>query len=121
MTRLFATLAAVGIAATALGAQGPPLETFKDKLSYCIGLSIGRNIRQEKADVDTDILARGIKDALTGAKPALTDQQMQEVMTAFQKQLRAQHEDRDLQLADFCSECLGISIGTCTFLHKDLL
>ncbi|MDB5106325.1 MAG: FKBP-type peptidyl-prolyl cis-trans isomerase [Fibrobacteres bacterium] len=68
------------------------LKTQKDKVSYGIGLDIGRSFKQQNlavGDVDLDKLRFGINDALTGAKPAMSDSQLTETMMAFQKDMMA--------------------------------
>lgn len=65
------------------------LKTQKEKVSYSIGLDIGRNFKQQSVDINPDLLTKGIKDALSGATPALTDDEMREVMTAFQTEMMA--------------------------------
>jgi FKBP-type peptidyl-prolyl cis-trans isomerase FklB len=68
------------------------LTTDKDKASYAIGMNIGKglkeNLKKDSVDVNNDILVRGMKDALVGAKPALTDEEAQKVLTALQTDLR---------------------------------
>lgn len=67
-------------------AADPALKTQKDKVSYIIGLNMGRSMKADNIEIDTELLARGIKDALSG-KAALTDEQIQETMMAFQREL----------------------------------
>ncbi len=69
--------------------QKTVLKTQKEKVSYSIGLDIGRNFKQQSIDINPDLLTKGIKDALSGATPALTDDEMREVMTAFQTEMMA--------------------------------
>lgn len=76
------------------------LKTDKDKVSYAIGMNVGTAMKRDGLDVDTAILLRGIKDALTGAKPLLTDQEAQTVMTTLQADLRKKQELQTQQLAD---------------------
>ncbi len=68
------------------------LTTDKDKASYAIGMNIGKglkeNLKKDSVDVNNDILVRGMKDALAGAKPALSDEEAQKVLTALQTDLR---------------------------------
>jgi len=56
-------------------ADEAPKET-KDKISYSIGISIGGNLKRQGVDVNDAMLINGIKDALSGAKPKLTDEDM---------------------------------------------
>ena len=76
------------------------LKTDKDKVSYAIGMNVGTAMKRDGLDVDTAILLRGIKDVLTGAKPLLTDQEAQTVMTTLQADLRKKQELQTQQLAD---------------------
>jgi len=70
----------------------PKLETIKDKVSYSIGLNIGKDFKTQQLDIDADILALGIKDALEEKEPRLTEEQMKEVITSFQKDLVAKQQ-----------------------------
>jgi FKBP-type peptidyl-prolyl cis-trans isomerase FklB len=70
-----------------LGAEDMTLKSQKDKVSYTIGIQSGNNLKQQFIDIDPDIMAKGIKDSLSGGKLLLTDQEMREVMTAFQKEM----------------------------------
>jgi FKBP-type peptidyl-prolyl cis-trans isomerase FklB len=70
-----------------------PLKDTKQKVSYGIGLNIGRSMKSQAVDVDADVLARGIKDALTGGEPLLTDPELQEVMLGLQKELQAKQQE----------------------------
>ncbi len=69
------------------------LKSQKEKISYIIGMDIGGNFKKQSVDIDPDILARGVKDALSGAKPQLSDQEAREVMTSFEKEMRAKQEE----------------------------
>jgi len=63
------------------------LKNQKDKISYIIGMDIGTNLKKQSIDIDSNILAKGVKDALAGTKPLLTEQEIQETMMAFQKEM----------------------------------
>src|SRR4030042_5362226 len=63
------------------------LKNQKDKISYIIGMDIGTNLKKQSIDIDSNILAKGVKDALAGTKPLLTEQEIQETMVAFQKEM----------------------------------
>jgi len=81
------------LAAGSAGAQEKPaLKDQKEKISYIIGMDIGGNFKKQSIDIDPDMMARGIKDGLSGAKPLLSEQEAREVMTAFEKEMQARHE-----------------------------
>jgi FKBP-type peptidyl-prolyl cis-trans isomerase FklB len=69
------------------------LKSQKEKVSYIIGMDIGMNLKKQTIDIDPTILARGMKDALSGAKPLLTEQEIQETMVAFQKEMMAKQSE----------------------------
>ena len=80
--------------ATAPKAQTPlALKTEKDKISYAIGLNIGRSLHKDSVDVDPAIFMRGLKDALAGGKILLTDEEMKTVMIGLQAELRKKQDE----------------------------
>lgn len=70
-------------------AASPALKDVRQKVSYGIGLSIGKNLSAQAIDIDPDLFTQGLKDALGGKPALLTDQQIQEAMTTFQQELLA--------------------------------
>jgi FKBP-type peptidyl-prolyl cis-trans isomerase FklB len=77
-------------------AAGTPLvlKTEKDKTSYAIGMNIGKSMNKNSVDIDPNMVARGIKDALAGGKTLLTDDEAKTVMAAFQTEMRKKVEDK---------------------------
>jgi len=69
------------------------LKSQKDKVSYIIGMDIGNNLKKQSIDIDPNILARGVKDTLSGVKPLLTEKEIQETMATFQKEMMAKQEE----------------------------
>jgi FKBP-type peptidyl-prolyl cis-trans isomerase FklB len=100
----FGTLiSAIGVASmTLMGCQKEDtsaasrvLTTQKDKVSYGIGLDIGKSLKQQTlgdGDIDLGKLRAGIEDVLSGAKPVLSDSQLRETMMAFQKDMTTRHD-----------------------------
>jgi FKBP-type peptidyl-prolyl cis-trans isomerase FklB len=66
--------------------KSPELKDQKDKVSYSIGLNIGFNLSRQKVEVNPDVLAAGIRDAIAG-KPQLTTDQVKDVMAQFEKDM----------------------------------
>jgi FKBP-type peptidyl-prolyl cis-trans isomerase FklB len=88
------TAAAKSRTATAAKTATPlVLKTQKDKLSYVIGLNIGKSLHKDSVDIDTAIFTRGVKDAISGAKTLLTEDEMKAVMTTLQTELRKKQEE----------------------------
>jgi FKBP-type peptidyl-prolyl cis-trans isomerase FklB len=64
--------------------------------SYAIGMTLGRNFQAQGAEVDPELLVRGIKDTLSGGATLLTAAEHRETMGEFQKALMAkQRQMRD--------------------------
>src|SRR5947207_5190772 len=75
--------------------KSPQLKDQKDKVSYSIGMQIGFNLGRQKVDVNPDVLAAGIKDAIAG-KPQLTPDQVKDIMAQFEKDM----EQKQKQLGE---------------------
>jgi FKBP-type peptidyl-prolyl cis-trans isomerase FklB len=80
------------------------LKTQKEKASYAIGMNIGKglaeNLKKDSVDINADLLVRGMKDALAGNKPLLTDQETQAALAALQNDLhKRQTELHDAEVA----------------------
>ena len=69
------------------------LKNQKEKVSYIIGMDIGGNLKKQSIDIDPNILVKGIQDGLAGAKPLLTNQEIQETMVAFKREMVAKQEE----------------------------
>ena len=70
--------------------------TEKDKQSYAIGLSVGKNLTRDSIDVEPKFVLQGIQDALGNGKLQLTDDQIKQVMTALQAQVQQKQEAKRL-------------------------
>ncbi|MBA0085727.1 MAG: hypothetical protein HRJ53_12085, partial [Acidobacteria bacterium Pan2503] len=76
------------------------LNTPKDKLSYSIGMNIGKSLKKDSVDVDPAILLRGIKDVLGGGNLLMNDQEAQTILTNLQADLRKKQEQETQQVAE---------------------
>jgi FKBP-type peptidyl-prolyl cis-trans isomerase len=82
-----------GTAAKKPGSAAPlALKTPKDKASYAIGVNIGKGLHRDSVDVDPAILMRGLRDALSGGKTQMTDDEVKAAMVALQADLRKKTE-----------------------------
>ncbi|MGZ5020322.1 MAG: FKBP-type peptidyl-prolyl cis-trans isomerase, partial [Chthoniobacterales bacterium] len=73
--------------AASVFAQDNPLKDERDKVSYSIGLDIGSTFKKQGMDVNADIVVRGMKDGMSGAKPLMTDAEVQTTMTEYSKKM----------------------------------
>jgi FKBP-type peptidyl-prolyl cis-trans isomerase FklB len=70
----------------------PALKDQKDKVSYSIGMDIGRNIKRQNLELNVDALSAGIRDAISGGKTALTDEEAREVMNAYRTEMQSKQQ-----------------------------
>ena len=76
-------------------------ETFateQEKIGYAIGMNIGMNMKQQQLDVAADQVVAGLQAALKGEETLLSQQEMAQILTAFQQQM--QMEQVKKQAAD---------------------
>jgi len=70
------------------------LKDLKQKVSYGLGVNIGKSMKAQSVDIDTDLLLRGLKDALAG-KAGMTDQDIQSALVAFQQEMVGKQSDKN--------------------------
>jgi FKBP-type peptidyl-prolyl cis-trans isomerase len=86
----------------AKSAAAPALTTRKQKFSYALGMNIGSglgaNLKKQSVDVDPSLVSQGLKDAMSGAKSRMTQEEAQAVLTEVQNDVRKQQQEK-LKLA----------------------
>ena len=80
--------------------ESKELKDQKEKLSYVIGVDIGKALQKQGVVIDPDLVTKGIKDGTSGGKLLMSDQEIQETMMAFQKEMRAKQEEANKQLGE---------------------
>lgn len=109
MKRIFiVTLAMAALAVTSCSTNDTtskgPIEGREQIVSYGIGYSIGRSIKDESIDnLNLDIVVRGLKDAYSGSEPAVAEKEIQEALSSLRMEQMAKREgmvDDNLKLAD---------------------
>jgi FKBP-type peptidyl-prolyl cis-trans isomerase FklB len=72
----------------------PVLKDQKEKVSYGIGMSIATQLKSQGAEVDVDLVAKAMKDVLSGGSTLMTQQEMQETMRAWQMEMRNKYMEK---------------------------
>lgn len=67
-------------------------ETTKDKVSYSIGLDLGKYLTNMKGKIDFEILKQGIDDGFSGAEPKLGEEEMAAAQEEFAAMLKEEQE-----------------------------
>ncbi len=67
------------------------LTTQLEKVSYSIGMDIGKTLRQQKLEVDPAFIALGIRHAFVNATTLLTPEEAKDVLMKWQQELMQKH------------------------------
>lgn len=73
----------------AVRADEATLKDEKDRISYSIGHQIGGDFKKQGIELSPDTFQKGIQDALSGAKAAMTDEEMKKSLTELRTRLMA--------------------------------
>ena len=75
------------------------LQTEQDKVSYTIGTQLGQNFRTQGIEIKIESFVLGLKDAMAGKELALTQDEMTQLMTNFQRTILAKQATKNLSEA----------------------
>lgn len=95
-----AVLGILIITVSAWAEEKTTLKDQKEKVSYIIGLDIGTNLKRQSVEIDTDILMKGLKDALSGDKPLLSEDEIRESMNAFRQEMMKKQAEEAKKLGE---------------------
>jgi FKBP-type peptidyl-prolyl cis-trans isomerase len=96
---LASTFAISAYAATPASSAAPALTNQTDQISYIIGYNLGQSFKQQSISINNSVLNQGLNDGLQGNTPALTQDQMQQIMQNFQKQLAQKYQQQQAEMA----------------------
>jgi FKBP-type peptidyl-prolyl cis-trans isomerase FklB len=68
------------------------MNSTKEKVSYCIGLQTGMNLKQQFSDMDVSCLNQGFNDALNNDNPKLSMEEVQSILTTLKNQIESQQK-----------------------------
>src|SRR5262245_23943090 len=93
MKKLFVTLFAATLTLSLLAADEPdPFKSKKEKISYMLGMTYGKQLKQNDVDLDFDSFLKGLKDS--GGKTLLTEEQARTIYMEFSQELRAKSMEK---------------------------
>ena len=76
------------------------LDTPAERLSYGIAYGLGKRMANDGVPMDADAFSTGLRDALDGAVPRLTQEEIQAEMQAYQEKAAAEQAAVQAELAD---------------------
>jgi FKBP-type peptidyl-prolyl cis-trans isomerase FklB len=77
-------------------ASSPATSAFKedkDKVSYSLGVDIGKTLQRLQLDLNQDALSQGITDVLGNKPMAMSDADLQQTLQAFQQKMMAKQQE----------------------------
>jgi len=81
------------LAVQAFAGDTPELKTPMERTSYGLGVDMGKNLKRQGAEMDPDIVLRGMKDAMKGDKLLLTDEELMITMKSFAAERKAKQQN----------------------------
>jgi FKBP-type peptidyl-prolyl cis-trans isomerase FklB len=91
---------ATGTTKTGTSSGVTALTTDKQKASYAIGMNVGSGMKRQGIDVDSAALVQGLKDALAGNKPLMTEDEARAAITKLQTEMQSQAQAKAKQEGD---------------------
>ncbi len=70
------------------------LKTQIDKVSYGIGMDMGRNFKRSEMDINAELFMKGLKDGLKGTDFLMTDEEFKTTMQAFQQEMMTKQQEK---------------------------
>jgi FKBP-type peptidyl-prolyl cis-trans isomerase FklB len=90
MKHIFAVILALGfLSTTCLAAEKVELKDQKAKESYSLGYQFGQSLKAQKVELNVDAYISALRDSLANAKPALSQEEMQNAIGDVQKRVTA--------------------------------
>ncbi len=83
--------------------EKPAAASFKDdkeKASYAIGMSIGKNLERSSLDVDVDVLAAALKEVQAGKPLKLTDMEAQQAIRSYQAESQKKIAEKNKKIGE---------------------
>ncbi|TFG89691.1 MAG: FKBP-type peptidyl-prolyl cis-trans isomerase [Gemmatimonadales bacterium] len=98
---IFATLLLVAIAAGCTAEEAVvKLDDAKQRISYTIGLNIGKDFKAQGVEIDTTALMAGVRDGIAGSAPRLTEEQMKAEIQSFREGMVSKQEAKQKALGE---------------------
>jgi FKBP-type peptidyl-prolyl cis-trans isomerase FklB len=75
-------------------------KTTKEKVSYALGMAFGRDTKAQGVELDPEVFIRGFKDTVSGGQVAMTDEEAQKTMIAFQTEMMTKKQEETKRLGE---------------------
>jgi FKBP-type peptidyl-prolyl cis-trans isomerase FklB len=89
---LAAILGIILLSSLCFGAERPELKDQRDRESYSLGYQFGKNMKSQGVDLNLDVYASAIRDALTDASPQLSVEEIRKTISEIQSRVMLAHQ-----------------------------
>src|SRR3954466_1892459 len=89
---MFAFMMVIPAGAQQNPAQGAP-QTQDDKVSYAIGVQVAEGIKSQDIKVNPEMVAEGLRDALSGSKLKLSTEDIGAAIVAIQQMMKQKADE----------------------------
>ncbi len=76
------------------------MKSTREKVSYCIGLETGKNLKKQFSDMDFELLQKGFEDGVHDDLPKLNQEEVQSIMQALQQQIEQQQRQHFAKVSE---------------------
>ena len=97
---LLAAFCLAFISTPSLAQEAVNLEDENARINYSVGYQVGGDFRRQGIELDPEVVAKGIEDALSGNKPLMTPVEMRKALTELQRQTNAKQPAPKEQAAE---------------------
>ena len=67
--------------------ESPKIVDEKDRVNYSLGYQIGGDLKREGVELQSELIVKGIQDAISGTNPLITPQEMRTVLVNLKKRI----------------------------------
>jgi FKBP-type peptidyl-prolyl cis-trans isomerase FklB len=83
-----------------LAGEKPELKNENDKISYSVGYQVGSDFKRQGVDLNTDLMVKGVQDAMSGGKPLMTQEEMNKTLVDLKKKIVGEEQEERKKAAE---------------------
>jgi len=80
--------------------ETPAIQDENDKVSYSVGHQIGGDFKRQGVELRSDLVVKGIKDAMEGAKPMMAPEEMSRTLVELKRKVTVAQQEEGKKAAE---------------------
>jgi FKBP-type peptidyl-prolyl cis-trans isomerase FklB len=96
----FSVLIVTVLGSVGLAQDNLPLDNENDRVNYSIGYQIGGDFERQGMKLNSEVLVKGIEDALGGADPLMTPSEMRTTLVELKRRIVAKENEKKKAAAE---------------------